>query len=55
MSTSAIIGGVIMLLLQLLTDYLKGAPERKAKNDALVHRDLDVLDAALSRERGMRQ
>lgn len=43
-----------MLLLQMLTEYVKAAPERKAKRDALVHRDVDVLDAALDSQRGMR-
>ena len=31
----AVIGGIIALVSQLLTEYFKGAPERKRKADAL--------------------
>jgi hypothetical protein len=51
MTTSAIIGGFVMLLLQMLTEYVKGAPERKEQSHALVRRDVDVLDRALDDER----
>lgn len=51
MTTSAIIGGFAMLLLQVLTEYIKETPERKAKRDALVHRDIDVLDRGLDEQR----
>ena len=53
MSTAAILGGFVMLLLQVLTEYVKAAPERKATKDALAKRDIDVLGDALARERGV--
>ncbi len=51
MTVTAIVGGFAMLLLQILTEYVKDAPERKAKRDAMVQRDIDVLDRALQSER----
>lgn len=53
MSAAAILGGFAMLLLQVLTEYVKAAPERKAAKDALAKRDIDVLGDALARERGV--
>ena len=50
-SAAAILGGFAMLLLQVLTEYVKAVPERKATKDALAKRDIDVLGDALARER----
>lgn len=51
MNAGALIGGFLMLLLQMLTEYIKSAPERKAQSNALVHRDLEVLSRGLDKHR----
>lgn len=43
----AIIGGIVALAGQLLTEYYKNAPERKRKADALAHIELNETRAAM--------
>ena len=44
----AIIGGILALVSQLLTEYYKGAPERKRKADALADIELKETQAAMA-------
>lgn len=44
----AIIGGILALVSQLLTEYYKGAPERKRKADALADIELAETRAAMA-------
>ncbi len=43
---------VLSLVGLIVTEYLKGAPERKKKRDALTTRSLDELAAGVDRVRG---
>lgn len=52
MTWAAIIGALLTIGGQLLSEYLKNAPERKRKADALTNRSLDELDAGVERVRG---
>lgn len=52
MTWAAIIGALLTIGGQLLSEYLKHAPERKKTHDALTTRSLDELDAGIERVRG---
>jgi hypothetical protein len=43
---------VLSLVGLIVTEYLKGAPERKRKHDALTTHSLSELDAGIQRVRG---
>lgn len=52
MTWAAIIGALLTIGGQLLSEYLKNAPERKRVKDALVQHSLTELDAGVERVRG---
>jgi hypothetical protein len=47
------VGGIVLMVLQMWAEYLKGAPERKKKADAITKRDMDELDAGMRRVDGL--
>lgn len=52
MTWAAIIGAALTICGQLLSEYLKNAPERKRTHDALVQHSLTELDAGVERVHG---
>jgi hypothetical protein len=53
MDVFSLVGGILLMLLQVWADYRKEAPARRAKANAITKRDLDELESGMARVDGM--